>query len=304
MSGPERFFIDTEFIEDGERIHPLAIAVVTEDGDAFYAVVTDVDRSLAGDWVKANVLPYLDEMPPQCDVATRGTRSQVAHALRNWVAMRSDAPEFWADYGAYDWVLVCQLFGTMMDLPDGWPMFVRDIQQLRNGEELPQPEHEHQAVSDALCARDRWRILTAAPAPAVSVEPAWGSVADLRDRLERARRQLDALADDTSDNDEATRLAAKASGVALALSYVNEMPALAAPSPAEPEGPQRERFEPIAVIDPADFVTVRPAPGSTGTGGAATELDDWDGLLAGVEVDDADPLAARAYIVQPREESS
>ena len=58
--------------------------------------------------------------------------------------------------------------------------------------------------------------------------------------------------------------------------------ALAAPSPAPPEGLQRERFEPIAVIDPADFVTVRPGPGSTGTGGAATGItgDAWFDHLA------------------------
>lgn len=39
-------------------------------------------------------------------------------------------PEFWADYGAYDWVVICSLFGTMMDLPKGYPMFCRDLQQL------------------------------------------------------------------------------------------------------------------------------------------------------------------------------
>jgi len=157
-----RFFLDTEFIEDGERIHPLAVAVVDECGDAFYAVITDVDRALAGDWVRANVLPYLDERPADAYCVT-GTRAEVAEAIRQWVADRTDAPEFWADYGAYDWVLLCQLYGTMLDLPDGWPMFVRDIQQIRpDGMELPDPEHEHQAVSDARNCRDRWRILTGA----------------------------------------------------------------------------------------------------------------------------------------------
>lgn len=155
-----RFFIDTEFIEDGERIHPLAVAIVDEAGVPFYAVIEDVDRTLAGDWVKEHVLPYVDEVPP-CQVFVRGTRADVADAVREWVAERTDRPEFWADYGSYDWVLLCQLFGTMMDLPDGWPMFIRDVQQIRPaGMVLPEPEHAHQAVSDALCTRDRWKALT------------------------------------------------------------------------------------------------------------------------------------------------
>ena len=96
-----RFFLDTEFIEDGERIHPLAVAIVDEVGAAFYAVITDVDRSLAGDWVKANVLPYLDERPADA-YCMMGTRSEVAEAIRQWVADRTDTPEFWADYAAYN----------------------------------------------------------------------------------------------------------------------------------------------------------------------------------------------------------
>lgn len=30
----------------------------------------------------------------------------------------------------YDWVVLCQLYGTMMDLPKGWPMYCRDVKQL------------------------------------------------------------------------------------------------------------------------------------------------------------------------------
>lgn len=38
-------------------------------------------------------------------------------------------PEFYAYFADYDWVVFCQLFGTMMDLPKGFPMFAFDIQQ-------------------------------------------------------------------------------------------------------------------------------------------------------------------------------
>ena len=38
-------------------------------------------------------------------------------------------PEFYAYYADYDWVVFCQLFGTMMDLPTGFPMYCNDLKQ-------------------------------------------------------------------------------------------------------------------------------------------------------------------------------
>ena len=38
-------------------------------------------------------------------------------------------PEFYAYYADYDWVLFCSLFGTMMDLPKGFPMYCNDLKQ-------------------------------------------------------------------------------------------------------------------------------------------------------------------------------
>lgn len=39
-------------------------------------------------------------------------------------------PEFYAYYADYDWVVFCSLFGTMMDLPKGFPMYCKDLKQL------------------------------------------------------------------------------------------------------------------------------------------------------------------------------
>lgn len=38
-------------------------------------------------------------------------------------------PEFYAYFADYDWVLFCTLFGTMMDLPKGFPQYCRDLKQ-------------------------------------------------------------------------------------------------------------------------------------------------------------------------------
>jgi hypothetical protein len=69
----------------------------------------------------------------------------------------------WAYYGDYDWVVLCQLFGTMMDLPEGWPMFAMDVKQLcvsLGDPRLPeQTSAEHHALSDARWTREAWDFL-------------------------------------------------------------------------------------------------------------------------------------------------
>lgn len=39
-------------------------------------------------------------------------------------------PRFYAYYADYDWVVFCWLFGTMMELPKGFPMYCRDLKQM------------------------------------------------------------------------------------------------------------------------------------------------------------------------------
>ena len=74
-------------------------------------------------------------------------------------------PELWAYYADYDWVVLCQLFGTMMDLPKGWPMFCRDLKHLSVDVGSPKhpadPEGEHNALVDARWNRDLYAFLMA-----------------------------------------------------------------------------------------------------------------------------------------------
>ena len=41
-----------------------------------------------------------------------------------------DFPVFYAYYADYDWVVFCWLFGSMMNLPKGFPMYCRDLKQI------------------------------------------------------------------------------------------------------------------------------------------------------------------------------
>jgi len=157
-----KWFLDTEFHEDGRIIDLISIALVSDETE-YYAVALDGwTRDQCNPWVKENVLPKL---PPNSDPAWR-TRARIAHEITD--LFMGDKPEVWGYFAAYDWVVFCQLFGKMIDLPKGFPMYCRDLKQEmgRLGlkkENLPaslqHQTNQHNALSDARWNRDLWRYL-------------------------------------------------------------------------------------------------------------------------------------------------
>src|ERR1043165_9353515 len=135
-----RYFYDTEFIEDGKTIDLVSIGIVADDGRSYYAISTEFNPKKASQWVKDNVLAHLPErhvnfsdvsVSPRIKEESRAwkSRQQIREDLLRFVG-DDPKPEFWAYYADYDHVALCQLFGTMMDLPNGWLMYTRDIKQL------------------------------------------------------------------------------------------------------------------------------------------------------------------------------
>jgi hypothetical protein len=151
-----RLWFDTEFIEDGRTIDLLSIGIVREDGAEYYAEPAEADRDRAGPWVRENVLPHLTGpvLPRQV------IRDEI-------VAFAGRHPEWWAYYADYDWVALCQLFGPMVELPETWPMYCRDLKQLADERRppvdlstlVPTPETEHHALADARWAAAAWKAL-------------------------------------------------------------------------------------------------------------------------------------------------
>jgi hypothetical protein len=77
-------------------------------------------------------------------------------------------PEFWGYYADYDWVAFCQLFGTMVSLPKGFPMYCRDLKQLLDSMGNPKFQKDsdaHNSLSDARWIRDTYLTLTGACGP-------------------------------------------------------------------------------------------------------------------------------------------
>lgn len=165
-----KYWFDTEFVEKPCTIDLISIAVVAEDSRTFYAESTEVDWAQASPWVLDNVRPHLsfDYLDRHRTFTEAGEttemaapRNEIGAALLRWA--NDPSPEFWAYYADYDWVALCWLHGTMMDLPQGWPMFCRDVKQLADmlgNPRLPKQEStEHHALSDALWTRDAWHFL-------------------------------------------------------------------------------------------------------------------------------------------------
>lgn len=149
-----KIWFDTEFIEDGITIDLLSIGMVREDGITLYLENLSADVSRASDWVKQNVAAHLD-------LVKHGVgRSEIGPKVREFVG---EKPEFWAYYADYDWVVLCQLFGTMMELPKGWPMYCRDLKQLCDSLGNPKlPEQsgaKHHALADAMWCREAFLAL-------------------------------------------------------------------------------------------------------------------------------------------------
>lgn len=156
-----RFWFDTEFIEDGKTIDLLSIGIVSGDGRKYYATSGDADLSRASPWVRKNVIPHLNTFSGRGTYSINVSRATIRDEVLAFVG--HDNPELWAYYADYDWVALCQLFGTMMDLPKGWPMYCRDVKQwcddLGNPKLPEQNKGEHHALADAIWARDAWVYL-------------------------------------------------------------------------------------------------------------------------------------------------
>lgn len=151
-----KWFLDTEFYErsngwGGGKIDLISIGLVSSTGLEYYAENSAFSWSAvpADDWLQENVRPRLT-----------GQGTGPATIKRQILALVGPQPEFWGWYCDYDWVVFCWLFGRMVDLPQHFPMFCRDLKQLTKDRHIDaatlpkQAGTAHNALDDA-----RWNKL-------------------------------------------------------------------------------------------------------------------------------------------------
>jgi 3' exoribonuclease, RNase T-like len=161
-----RIIYDTEFIDDGFTITPLSIAMRRDDGAELYAINDSLEamaRAADSAWLRDNVLRWLPlEVDLRADMGTGSISAHVqwdedhpdyvyvgpidliANMVEDFVLERPD-PQLWAYYGAFDHVFYSQLFGPMVEIPDGMPIYTLDVKQLAvslGDPTLPQLPHE------------------------------------------------------------------------------------------------------------------------------------------------------------------
>ncbi len=184
-----RIYYDCEFFEDGRVIDLISIGMVAEDGREYYAVCSDADwdRIRQHDWLVRNVVPYLPVTGrtsldsylangpnsfPRPSISFLGPdltdscvkpRQVIANEVRDFILATPD-PQLWAWYAAYDHVVLCQLWGRMIDLPKGVPMRTNDLKQ--DASRLGNPKLpsmpgaiEHNALHDAREVKFRYEWL-------------------------------------------------------------------------------------------------------------------------------------------------
>jgi len=171
--------MDTEFLDTGSAIDLVSIGLVAEDGRELYLQSVEFDPIKANGWIRENVLPHLKichssgkwnldqslyswERCEKPDCAWR-TREQIRDEVLAFLDVEKyGALDIIGWCAAYDWVVFCQLFGTMMDIPQGYPHYIRDLQHILDergisDDQLPPQENgTHNALEDARHIKKLW----------------------------------------------------------------------------------------------------------------------------------------------------
>ena len=125
-------YFDTEFTGLHKDTTLISIGIISEEGDKFYAELTDYNDEQIDDWLQKNVIDNLiltklidknsrrlyknKEDSNKYSISCRGDIHYVSDELNKWTE-QFDKVEIWSDCLAYDWVLFNHLFGHAFNLP-------------------------------------------------------------------------------------------------------------------------------------------------------------------------------------------
>jgi hypothetical protein len=159
-----KYFFDTEFQEMTYPEAPMliSIGITDEKGRQFYATA-NFEEGKCNQWTLDNLLPVLHLDCWQTSFTTRvaahAPLDQIRREVLEFVG-NDPEPQFWAYYGAYDWFLLCQIFGGMMQLPAHWQETYYDLRVMLNAaghSNVGQPsDHIHNALLDARWVKATW----------------------------------------------------------------------------------------------------------------------------------------------------
>lgn len=135
-----QIFFDTEFTGLHQNTTLVSIGLVSDEGERFYAELTDFDDSQCDEWITKNVLNHLIvsgnvklEAELEQDGMTTtviGNKEYVREQLLEWLDNYKDNIQFVSDVCHYDMVLLCDLLaGGAILLPQYINPFCHDLCQ-------------------------------------------------------------------------------------------------------------------------------------------------------------------------------
>lgn len=166
-----KLFFDFEFTGLYQNCQAISLGIISDDGNAFYAEFTDFNKSECNQWVQENVLPNLHFQLsnnnivvaniPSVKMELNGDTEFIRARLKEWID-QFDIVEFYGDVLAYDWVLLCNLFGTLPQNVKYIPFDISTIMKMKgidsdvNREEFSGvvSHMKHNALVDAIVTRE------------------------------------------------------------------------------------------------------------------------------------------------------
>lgn len=152
-----RYFLDTEFYDDGKSLELISIGIVNQFDDTYYAINSDFEESHFDPWLTKNVKKYF---PERSDPVWK-PKSQIRDEIKSFITV--PFPQFWCDFGSWDWVIFCHIFGKMLDVPEGYPNHCLDVQQWRIQSKLKHfpivNTSKHHALADAKECKAKYDFL-------------------------------------------------------------------------------------------------------------------------------------------------
>lgn len=115
MSKTKRYFFDTEFVEGNKSLFDLtfiSIGIVSDSGDQeLYEISNEFNEAaIKHVWVLDNVVSKLDR-----EMTWRNHEEICERVLTMLKGSNANTVEFWAKNGSYDNMILCRLFGGMMN---------------------------------------------------------------------------------------------------------------------------------------------------------------------------------------------
>ena len=118
-------FFDMEFtgLHQNTTLISFGACDANVTGKNFYRELSDYDENQVDNWIQENVLAYIGRDADNPAIS----RGQLRVELEEWLSSYNEQIIMWGDFLAYDWILLCELWGGALYVPDYIHYIPRDI---------------------------------------------------------------------------------------------------------------------------------------------------------------------------------